>query len=81
MSDYVFDSVDDLCLADFPKEEIAVKEKHGCQICPFMQEFVYGEDFGPECSVNSTVRIPPHGTPPECPLRKFDIVVTLNTGR
>ena len=68
-------------LDDFPATVVNVDEKWGCQHCPFMQEFPYGETFEPECTANTLIRVPSIGTPPECPLRKNDVVVTLNTGR
>lgn len=68
-------------LDGFPAEVVEVDEKFGCQRCPLMQEYPYGETFEPECTANTLIRIPSIGTPPECPLRKKDVVVTLNTGR
>ena len=68
-------------LNDFPKKVVSIRERLGCQDCPLMQEYPYGETFEPECTANSTINVPPAGTPPECPLRRTDIIITLDTGR
>lgn len=68
-------------LDDFPARVLRVEEKWGCMHCPFMQEFPYGETFEPECTVDTLIKVPSCGVPPECPLRKDDIVVSLDVGR